>query len=328
MTSALLLSALLLATTAVPGKGRPVAPTYEAAQREFKRGDYQAALRVLDAASADSSDGATLSKIHLLRGQCFAASQDFSRAEEAFDLALENDPEAALDPARVDPSLVKMLDGLRARLRGDLSVRADRPGAAVFFDGKPLGPAPLKASVAIGRHVLTAKTGDGRFGVEREVVVRARRDNPVELVLAELKADPPPVPPSDADRRPVADVRSTFDPIQWREGPGFEVGGGVEQGPYRVTGHVRLLPDFGIGVRGALIVPVADKLNALIELELPVVFLDFVAVGIGGSGGVEYGPSKWFSAFVELGGKHYFSGTPGYERNRLTLQVGVRLRPP
>ncbi|MHB8878438.1 MAG: PEGA domain-containing protein [Myxococcaceae bacterium] len=328
MTSALLLSTLLLATSAAPSRGRP-APTFEAGRREFKRGDYVAALRVLDAAAGDTSEAQALSKIHLLRGQCFAAQQDFSRAEEAFDLSLENDPEAGLDPAKVDPSLVKMLDGLRGRLRGELSVRADRPGASVLFDGKPIGSAPLKAQVPIGRHTLFAKTADGRFGVEREVVVRARRDNPVELALVEIKSPPPTPDPATSARRPVADVRPTFEPVQWREGPGFEVGGGLEQGPYRVTGHVRLFPEFGLAVRGALLVPVMDKLSALIEVELPVVFLQYPAVGFGGSAGVEYFPSKWFSVFGQLGAKHYFSGTGGYERNRLpTIQAGIRLRPP
>jgi hypothetical protein len=327
MTAALLLSALMIASSAAPAKGRAVAPSYEAGQREFKRGDYPAALRVLDAAAGDATEPAALSKIHLLRGQCFAASQDFSRAEEAFDLALESDPEAALDPAKVDPSLVKMLDGLRARLRGDLSVRADKPGQ-VTLDGKELGPTPLKASVAIGRHQLAVRSADSRFGADLEVVVRARRDNPFEVTLAELKGEPvKPSNPLEPERHPVADVRTSFEPIQYLEGPSFEVGGGVEQGPYRATIHARLFPYFGIALRGALLVPVADRLNVQIEVEVPLVFLNAAVVGLGGSGGVEYSASKWFGVFAEVGGRHYFTDS-GYQPNRLTVQAGVRLRPP
>ena len=328
MTSSLFLSAFLVVASGTPAKGRPVTPTLEAGQREFKRGDYPAAMRALEAAAAETQDDALLSKIHLLRGQCFAAQQDFSRAEEAFDLALEKDPEAALDPTKVDPALVKVLDGLRARLRGELSVSTAPSAAAVALDGKALGDSPVRTAVAIGRHTLSAKTVDGRFTGEREVVVRARRETVIELALLEQKNDPTPLFPSLGDWRPVADVRATFEPVQWREGPGFELGGGLEWSTYRVTGHLRLVPDFGLAVRGALRVPVADQLKAQIELELPVVFLDYVAVGLGGSGGVEYEPSKWIGFFAEVGGKHYFSGTPGYERNRLIMQAGVRLRPP
>jgi hypothetical protein len=158
-------------------------------------------------------------------------------------------------------------------------------------------------------------------------VVRSGRSTGVELTLIEQKELSPRLA-IDPSRRPVGDVRSSLDPVQWREGPSFEVGGGIEQGPYRLSGHVRLLPTFGLGVRGALVVPVANLLNGNLEVELPVVFLDLVAVGIGGSGGIEYLPSKWFSLFAQLGGKHYFTGTNGYERNRFTLQAGVRLRPP
>src|SRR6185295_17376538 len=170
MTQALLLSALL-AFSATPRKpsGR-----LTAAQAEFSRGDFAAALRDLDAAVSETGDDPTLSKIHLLRGQCYGAQRDLVKAEEAFEKALESDPEAKLDPQRVDPSLVSLLEGLRDRMQGELEVRTDRP-AKVHLDGKPIGLSPVKASVAIGRHKLEAHTGDGKYSASSSVVIAAHK---------------------------------------------------------------------------------------------------------------------------------------------------------
>ena len=62
-------------------------------------------------------------------------------------------------------------------------------GAEVVFDGKPLGPSPVKLEgVRIGTHVLSASK-DGFVAAEQEVVVTDGHDEPVEL---ELKPVAPP----------------------------------------------------------------------------------------------------------------------------------------
>ncbi|MBI3181444.1 MAG: hypothetical protein HYZ28_04820 [Myxococcales bacterium] len=331
MTPALLLSALLLASS-TPSRGRAVALTkLEQGQRDFSRGDFQSALKALDAAAQETSDPAALSRVHLLRGQVSAAQQDFAGAEAAFALALESDPEAALDPSKVDPALVKLLDGLRARLTGELSVRADRP-ASVWLDGSLFGETPLLRQAPIGRRAVEVKTPDGRYGSRREVVVYAKRKSELELLLEELPQQKPKyegTTPEESPRRPFADLRLSISPFALLAGPSLEVGGGFEFPFYRVSMHAQVYQDFGLTARAALVVPVLErKLNASVELELPVLFEQrLLSVGLGGGGGLEYVVSKWLGVFVQVGAQHFFI-TPRSEPNSTPLQLGARLRLP
>jgi tetratricopeptide (TPR) repeat protein len=55
--------------------------------------------------------------------------------------------------------------------------------AEVVFDGKPLGPAPVKLEgVRVGAHVVTASK-DGFVAVEQEIFVEEGHDEPVEIEL-------------------------------------------------------------------------------------------------------------------------------------------------
>ncbi|HET9452172.1 MAG TPA: hypothetical protein VFO83_14885, partial [Aggregicoccus sp.] len=136
MSPALLLSLLLLAASGAPAaRGRATAARssssaasrLHAAQQRYGRGEFEAALKLLDRAATDTRDERTLGRIHLLRAQCYAALRDAELSEAALHEALEHDPEAALDPERVDPALVQQLEDLRARTRGELRVRVNRP---------------------------------------------------------------------------------------------------------------------------------------------------------------------------------------------------------
>jgi hypothetical protein len=350
MTQALLLSALL-AFSAAPKKPSGRLAT---AQAEFSRGDFAAALRDLDAAVTETGDEPTLSKIHLLRGQCYGAQRDLVKAEEAFEKALENDPEAKLDPQRVDPSLVSLLEGLRDRMQGDLEVRTDRP-AKVHFDGKPIGLSPVKASVSIGRHKLEAHTGDGKFSAVSSVVIAAHKTTTVEMELAEPRREEetPPVGTGGgrsgggerergggADRdganasfqvyggRPLADLRLGVDPFDFIRTPEVEVGFGAEWPYVRASVHLRFLPGFGIVPRGGLWVPVVDQVRAYVELELPIYFPQGTTplnLGLGGCGGAELFFIKWLSGFAEVGARNFFLPDP---RVQVTVQAGMRLRLP
>jgi hypothetical protein len=342
MTQALLLSALL-AFSATPKK--PGSSRLASAQVEFNRGDFAAALRDLDLAVAETGDEQTLSRIHLLRGQCFGAQRDLVKAEEAFEKALENDPEAKLDPTRVDPSLVSLLEGLRDRMQGDLEVKTDRP-AKVQFDGKPLGLSPVKATASIGRHKLEAHTGDGRYSASTSVVIAAHKTTTVEMELAEnRREEETPVGRGGADGRdgeprgsgpsfniyggrPLADLRLGINPFDFFQVPQAEVGFGAEWPYIRASVHLRFLPGFGIIPRGGLWVPVVDQARAYVELELPLYFPQGntpLALGLGGCGGAEFFFIKWLSAFAEIGARNFF--LPGPEV-QVTIQAGMRMRLP
>jgi hypothetical protein len=348
MTQALLLSALL-ALSATPRK--PGSSRLAAAQVEFNRGDFTAALRDLEAAVTETGDEGTLSKIHLLRGQCFGAQRDLVKAEEAFEKALENDPESKLDPQRVDPSLVSLLEGLRDRMQGDLEVRTDRP-AKVQFDGKPIGLSPVKVSVSIGRHKVEAHTGDGKYSASSSVVIAAKKTTTVEMELAENRRDddgPKDGPGRGGDGRdrdgggepsrgggsftvyggrPLADLRLGINPFEFFTTPQAEVGFGAEWPYVRASVHLRFLPGFGIVPRGGLWVPVVDQVRAYVELELPIFFPQGATplyLGLGGCGGAELFFIKWLSGFAEIGARNFF--LPGPEV-QVTIQAGMRMRLP
>ena len=344
MTQALILSTLLL-FTAGPTRSAAsgAAAKLQAAQAEFNRGNFQASLDDLEEASRETNDDALLAKIYLLRGQAYGAMRDLVSAESALADALEHDPEATLDPNRVDPSLVTMLAGLKQRLKGTLDVTSDRPDAKVALDGSLLGTAPVHATVAIGRHKVVVRSGDGRFGASEEVVVRPRRTARVEAKLSEL-------PHEQGDRgsdhgsdrggegsgavlfgfgRPFGAIHLQIDPLQWVEGVGIAFGGGLQSRYVRAGVDLRIFPQFGITARGAFMVPVVDKFKAFIELEIPFIWYgDYApfALGIGGEGGVEYEFNKWLALYAQVGARHFFISHG--DADRLTVQGGIRLQLP
>lgn len=326
------LAALLL--TAAPASKSKL----EQGQKAFNQGDFDAALKLLDQAVFESSDPAALERVHLLRAQCFGARQDFVRAEEAFALALEANPEAALDPARVDPSLVKVLDSLRARTRGLLVIRSTPEGASLKLDGAPFGKAPRSEQVPIGRHKLEIQYPDAP-AVTAEVVVRTRGATSVEAVQAPSAAAlPGDAPVQERKVGPFADVRGMFE-TGTPEG-GLEVGGGIEVPWFRIGIYVRVVAIFEIIPRVSLVVPlpipnITHRISAFIEAEVPMAIADNgsrvgFGVGLGGAAGVEWGPWKWLGIYAQLGGRYFFLiysptfATPG----RFTASGGVRLRLP
>src|SRR5581483_361998 len=155
--------ALALVSSAQPApKAQPQPPLpqgnrLELGQKAFNEGQLDLALRLLDAAAAESPDSASAEKIQLLRGQCLAARQDFGKAEEAFALALDANPEASLDPGKVDPAVVKLLELMRARMSGTLIVTTTPAAADVTVDGKDAGKTPLTLTTSIGRHKVQTK---------------------------------------------------------------------------------------------------------------------------------------------------------------------------
>ncbi len=333
--------AALLLTAAAGGKSK-----LELGQKAFNQGEFDSALKHLDAAVSEASDAGALEKIHLMRGQCFAARQDFGRAEEAFAQALEANPEASLDPAKVDPSLVKVLDSLRARTKGTLTVRSTPEGAGLKLDGAPFGKAPQSAQVPIGRHKVEIQY-EGVPAVVAEVVVRTNGVASVEAVQAPGTNTvlPPAELPKDASAlRPFADVRAVFETGT----PEFslEIGGGIEVPWVRLGVYLRVL-DVGIGVgvldtfhvipRGSLVVPLGTApFSALIELEVPLAFgfpqsdVFVFGIGVGGAAGVEWLPWKWLGIYAQLGGRYYFTSYAPCctAQGRFDVSSGFRLRLP
>lgn len=311
----------------------------EQGQKAFSEGQFAEALKLLDAAAAEERELAALEKIHLLRGQAFAAKQDFGRAEEAFALALEANPEAALDPGKVDPSVVKLLESMRARSSGTLTFRSSPPGAHVWMDGVDTGPTPTTVTAAIGRRKLEAKWADDRYA-QLEVMVRSKRETFVEFVLTEKTVEveskkpcpeqKPPMPPTLAEQRdvqPYAAVRAGLDVNAGPEAL-LDVGGGVDLFQHVSIGaYVRPYRYLYLVPRVAAIWPAFEFFSLFAEAEVDIRF-GKLGVALGLNVGAEYWVKPWLSAFVEVGGKHFFVNNGFVVDTRFTLHAGVRARLP
>jgi hypothetical protein len=325
LSTALPLIAILLAA--------PGGKKLEQGQKLFNQGDFDGALKSLDAAAVEAGDAATLEKVHLLRAQCLAARQDFVKAEDAFALALDANPDAQLDPTRVDPTLVKLLDSVRSRLVGAVSLNSSPTGASLVIDGKPSGVTPQSVSLPAGRHKLEVKWGEGA-GESIEVQVKPKRDLRVDWVqqktevkTIELGLTPRPV-------RPFGDLRGAFEPASsGAVDAGLELGGGIEVIWFRIGLYARFFPHFNVTPRFAFSLPVVSTpsgdFNVALEVGVPLSFLvDGFGIGVGGSGGLEWYPLKWFGAYVMVGGRHHFLWPGRNDLTAFTAIGGVRLRLP
>ena len=330
MLSAVVPLVALLLTGPVTKAAKADAPKLEQGQKLFNQGDFDGALKMLDAAAIDGGDPATMEKVQLLRAQCLAARQDFARAEDAFALALDANPETSLDPARVDPTVVKILESVRARLTGSLAVGSNPAGATLVLDGKPVGAAPQTLPVPAGRHKLEAKWGEGASQVV-ELQVRPRRETRVEWVQGAVV--PGPVSPGLLEPRPLrpfGDLRGMIEPAtSGFVSGGLELGGGIELSWFRVGLFARLFPNFGIIPRFQLALPVLDVMNILLEVSAPLTFLpDGLGIGFGGGGGAEYYPWKWIGVYALIGGRHHFLWPGRNDSTAFTATAGIRLRVP
>jgi len=330
LSAAVPLIALLLTGPVGTKAARVEGSRLEQGQKFYAAGDFDAALKMLDAAALEGGDAATLEKVHLLRAQCFAARQDFTRAEEAFALALDANPDVALDPARVDPTVVKLLESVRARLTGTLQVNSTPPGATLLLDGKAGGVAPQTVAVPAGKHRLEARWGEGPLQAI-DLQVRPRKETRIEWVQGATVETPgtsgllQPRP-----IRPFGDLRGMFEPAtSGALGGGLELGGGFEFSFFRLGLWARLFPYFGISPRFQFALPVLENVNVVLEVALPLSFLPTgFGVGFGGAGGVEYYPLKWIGGFVMIGGRHHFLWPMRNDGTAFTATAGVRLRLP
>ncbi len=331
--------AVLTAVVLVAPAPAVKATRLELGVRFFNQGEFDVALKHLDAAAADATDAPTLEKIHLLRAQVFAARQDFARAEEAFALALEANPDASLDPARVDPTLVKMLDSVRGRLTGTLVMGSSPSGAAITLDNKPIGVTPQTVSIAVGKHHVEAKWGQGP-STASEVQIRPKKEMHLEWVQGAVERVNTPGSdlPLERPLKPFGDLRGVIEvPSNVPDVTGaIEVGGGFDFSYFRVGLWARVFPFFGVVPRFAFVLPILDFVNVFLEAQIPLWITGqpasatgaaTVSLGLGGAGGAEYFPLKWVAIFAQIGGQHLII-TRRNAPTSFIASFGARLRLP
>jgi hypothetical protein len=285
-------------------------------QRTFEQGKLDRALSLCDAAADEPLPDAVLAQVQLVRAQLLAAFGRLDAVDAAFEAALLKDPEAHLDVTRVQPSVVGMLEAVRARLRGQLVVTCDLPASA-YVDAREVGPTPFEGEVPIGRHKVDVRTADGRVLQEDEVLVRSN-------VRAELHFSPPP-------------PRRKFDPyvsarvVTWQFSG---VGAGGDLGVV-ILEHI----DVSAGVHGGSLVGFSLRIGVAFEelwhglgLFAAVNGVTFVTAaqlmwGGGLVGGVSWAAFSWLSFFTEISG-YALAPVPGYTRDSWLLGAGFRLRWP
>jgi hypothetical protein len=103
---------------------------------------------------------------------------------------------------------------------------------------------------------------------------------------------------------------------------GEMVGGGIRSRFFKASAAVRFRPWWGFHLRGALSIPLTDRLDGYVSVE---VLGDFIQatleMGLGASVGIEYLWGEWLGIFTELGARHFFS----YPEDDVVLQGGLRI---
>ncbi|ATB38133.1 hypothetical protein CYFUS_003564 [Cystobacter fuscus] len=313
MSVPLLVMSLLLAAGSPTGAHREL----DAALEALSEGDFESALSRVDAGLKTTRDETEIARLHLVRGEAYAALRRYSQMEASFARALESDPDVRLDPERVQPTVVTLFESLRERLRGELAVEVDPSGARLLLDGQPLGQAPWRGPVPIGTHTLDV--GEGRTSLQ--VKVRAGRTEQVRVVL-------PPAASRDAPWSGLsfsAQVRATLG-VSPLSGVGLEAGarlaGTYVYGELNATVGSR----FGASARlGAQAPRLVGPLTFFLSLDAyalggPLLF------GGGLSAGASLPLSGKFDLFVELSGR-LLPANASYGTTHLLGVTGLRFTP-
>jgi hypothetical protein len=314
---------VLTALAAPPTLSDDAGRRLQAAQSALGDGDFDTCLKEVSAGTPLTQDDATLSQLYLTQGRCLGALQRYGQVEEAFSRALAHDPEARLDPNRVLPALVVMLDSLRSRLRGTLQVDSQPDSAQLEVDGVPKGPTPARILVPIGRHHVRARSSDSALVGEGDTVVRPNQTTPLRLTLIRRVTS---TPPPGAAEPPVAlqlDVLGMLDPIN-----GFAAAAGPSlRGHFWfAAAHASFGLNPGVDAQVGFRTPnVAGPLGAFAHADGRLLFLPSGTIpGAGGGAGIYVTASSRFEVFGQVGVTQYLTGPP--QTTLWTLATGVRIR--
>lgn len=162
---------LLCLSTSAPARADQALDLVHQAKAKLKLADFERSMELLRKARSLTHDPKVLGQVYLNLGLNHAVMGDPAKAKPAFRTALTYDPVLVLDPAHIKRSVVKLFHEVQAGLRGELTVRADRPGAEVLVDGKPVGAAPLlEHELPIGAHTIEVRAAGGAQYRERVVI--------------------------------------------------------------------------------------------------------------------------------------------------------------
>ncbi|RKH66371.1 PEGA domain-containing protein [Corallococcus llansteffanensis] len=314
MSASWFLMSLLLASAPPGTEPREL----EAALQALSEADFEAALSRVEAGLRQTRDETHIARLRLVQGEVYAALRQYAQMETAFAQALEADPDAHLDPERVQPTVVTLFESLRGRLQGVLAVDVEPSGAEVHLDGRRLGQAPWQGSVPIGTHTLDVGPGLTTL----QVKVRPGRTEQVRVVL------PPPAPESASFVSTLAfsaQVRAALG-LSPLSGAGMEAGARLS-GTY-VFGELNATVGSRFGAAARLGAQAPRLVGPL------TFFLSLDGYALGGpallGGGLSLGTSlplsRKFDVFAELSGR-WLPSSDTYQRTHLLGVSGLRFTP-
>jgi hypothetical protein len=222
-----------------------------------------------------------------------------------------------------------MLDGVRARLHGEVTVTAPDP-RTVSIDGAQASSTPLKTRLNVGRHHVQARDASGHVE-EREVIVRPQQAVKLELEAVAVVTEPVAEPPRSPVRL-VVELRGTMDPRdlvakpgQPRVGPAPELSVGAGGKYWLATLGVLAGASVGGTVRATGRLPLVGPLAAELSLQGSLFFTNPVAGGGAALLGLCVTPLGWLDVLVE-GGGGFVMGNPGLRPDYVLLSAAVRLK--
>ena len=121
---------------------------------QFRMGMFEESAQTFEQASRATVDPALLGRIQLKLGVSHGVLKQTDKARAAFRAALGHDPSLSLREGKVKGAIVTLFKEVRAGIKGDLRITADRPGARVRVDGQEVGTAPHRAKVPVGKHLV------------------------------------------------------------------------------------------------------------------------------------------------------------------------------
>ncbi|HUS66804.1 MAG TPA: PEGA domain-containing protein [Kofleriaceae bacterium] len=150
------------------------------AHLRLRRFDFAQVQQLLDEARAaagalpPSAEGRALAaEVGLREAEVALVAGDVAAQMRGMSLALAIDPALKLDPAREPPTLVQLLEHVRAergsRARLNVRVETTPPGARLFVAGEWRGETPLMVDLVQGPHVLWLSRDGYRARAERVV---------------------------------------------------------------------------------------------------------------------------------------------------------------
>ncbi len=287
--------------------------------RAFSEGQFDRALKLLDGAGARNGRTRRRSSASsCCAGSASRRGQDFSKAEEAFALALDANPEASLDPRQGrSRRLVRLLESMRARLSGSIAVHTSPSGAQVLIDGAAAGATPLSKDRAhrpsqgadhVERRRRRPAARSARAPTSAESFVEWVEVKTEKQVIVEkpVFVERPVAPVAPPKVHFYADLRGVLDVNAGPEG-GLDLGAGIEvpQAFLRFQLSARLYPVLSRHpppcVRRAAL---GARLERLRRGRVLARFnVNGTGLGVGGSAGVEWSPRSSVRA-VRRGGWH------------------------